>query len=60
MGNDSAVSSESDFGIAWVLFRQLHDHPSPQHADRLVHWLGQDPAHARALDSVLTLWAPEA
>ncbi|MBO9642798.1 MAG: FecR/PupR family sigma factor regulator [Pseudacidovorax sp.] len=57
MGNDATVFSESDFGIAWALFRQLHGHPSKQHADRLVRWLGEDPAHARALDRVLTLWA---
>ncbi|SCX59898.1 hypothetical protein [Variovorax sp. EL159] len=51
------VSAEAAFDMAWALFCQLHDAPSRDHADQLVHWLGEDPRHVRAFDEALTLWA---
>lgn len=49
--------SDPAFSMAWRLFRELHDAPSPERAEQLVAWLGQDPSHVRALDEALTLWA---
>ncbi|KAF1073175.1 MULTISPECIES: hypothetical protein [unclassified Variovorax] len=42
---------------AWQLFRELHDAPSLERAQRLVLWLGRDARHVRAFDEALTLWA---
>ncbi|MFM9926626.1 hypothetical protein VLK31_26825 [Variovorax sp. H27-G14] len=38
------------------LFASVHAAPTLQNAERLVHWLGQHPLHARALDIALTQW----
>ncbi|SDP62274.1 hypothetical protein SAMN05216303_105367 [Rhodoferax sp. OV413] len=50
-------SSDPTFSQAWRLFRELHDAPSLEGAEKLVMWLGRDATHVRALDDALTLWA---
>lgn len=57
MGSSTAASTDTAVDTAWALFCRLHDTPSRDHADRLIHWLGQDPRHVRAFDEALTLWA---
>jgi hypothetical protein len=49
--------SDPVFRDAWRLFRDLHDAPSQECAEKLVVWLGRDAKHVRALDEALTLWA---
>ena len=51
------VCTKSAVDTAWALFCRLHDTPSRDHADQLIHWLGEDPRHVRAFDEALTLWA---
>ncbi|WP_346742307.1 DUF4880 domain-containing protein [Burkholderia cenocepacia] len=48
---------DPDFDAAWRLFTAMHDDPSTCTAKALVEWLAQCPAHVRAFDQVLTLWA---
>ncbi len=48
---------DPDFDDAWRLFTAVHDDPSSGTAAALVEWLAQCPAHVRAFDGVLTLWA---
>ncbi len=50
-------SSDQAFTVAWRLFRELHDAPSLERAEKLVLWLGSDAKHVRAFDDALTLWA---
>lgn len=57
MANRTPVYAETAVDTAWALFCQLHDAPSRDHADQLIHWLGEDPRHVRAFDEALTLWA---
>lgn len=57
MVNRTPVCAETAVDTAWALFCQLHDAPSRDHADQLIHWLGEDPRHVRAFDEALTLWA---
>ena len=57
MARSTLVSAETAVDTAWALFCRLHDAPSREHAEQLVHWLGQDPRHARAFNEALTLWA---
>lgn len=57
MANRTPVCTETAVDTAWALFCQLHDAPSRDHADQLIHWLGEDPRHVRAFDEALTLWA---
>jgi len=57
MARSTSVSTETAVDTAWALFCRLHDAPSRDHAEQLVHWLGQDPRHVRAFDEALTLWA---
>lgn len=57
MASSTQVSAESAVDTAWALFCRLHDAPSRDHANQLVHWLGEDPRHVRAFDEALTLWA---
>lgn len=45
------------FNVAWTLFCTLHDAPSPERAEDLIRWLGDDPDNICVLDDVLTLWA---
>jgi len=49
--------SDPAFSQAWRLFRELHDAPTLDGAEKLVMWLGRDATHVRALDEALTLWA---
>lgn len=51
------VCAKTAVDTAWALFCRLHDVPSRDHADQLIHWLGEDPRHVRAFDEALTLWA---
>lgn len=48
---------DPDFVDAWRLFTAMHDAPSNCTAKALVEWLAQSPAHVRAFDDMLTLWA---
>ncbi len=57
MNSRRHVPSDPAFSEAWRLFRELHDAPSLQSAEKLVVWLGRDARHVRALDETLTLWA---
>ena len=57
MNSRHHVPSDPAFSEAWRLFRELHDAPSLQRAQKLVLWLGRDAGHVRALDEALTLWA---
>ncbi|WP_240531170.1 hypothetical protein [Variovorax boronicumulans] len=57
IARSTPVSAQTAVDTAWALFCRLHDAPSRDHADQLVHWLGEDPRHVRALDEALTLWA---
>lgn len=57
MAHSTSVAAETVVDTAWALFCRLHDAPSREHAEQLVHWLGQDPRHVRAFDEALTLWA---
>jgi len=57
MARSASGSAQAAVDIAWALFCRLHDAPSRDHADQLVHWLGEDPLHVRAFDEALTLWA---
>jgi ferric-dicitrate binding protein FerR (iron transport regulator) len=57
MATRTSVSAATAVDTAWALFCQFHDVPSHVHAERLVHWLGEDPRHMRAFDDALTLWA---
>ncbi|ADU38484.1 hypothetical protein [Variovorax paradoxus] len=57
MATRTSVSAATAVDTAWALFCQFHDVPSHVHAERLVHWLGEDPRHVRAFDEALTLWA---
>jgi ferric-dicitrate binding protein FerR (iron transport regulator) len=57
MARSTSVSAETAVDTAWALFCRLHDAPSREHAEQLVHWLGQDLRHVRAFDEALTLWA---
>lgn len=38
------------------LFTRLQAAATLENTERLVHWLGQDPQHVRALDIALTQW----
>ncbi len=57
MSSRHRFSSAPAFSQAWRLFRDLHDTPSLEGAEKLVMWLGRDAKHVRALDEALTLWA---
>jgi len=57
MNSRHHVPSDPAFSEAWRLFRELHDAPSLECAEKLVQWLGRDARHVRALDDALTLWA---
>ena len=57
MNSRHHVPSDPAFSEAWRLFRELHDAPSLERAEKLVLWLGRDARHVRALDEALTLWA---
>ncbi|WP_418121730.1 hypothetical protein [Variovorax sp. 160MFSha2.1] len=57
MNSRHHVPSDPAFSEAWRLFRELHDAPSLERAEKLVLWLGRDARHVRALDDALTLWA---
>lgn len=41
---------------ATSLFGCMHASPTLENSERLVHWLGQDPRHVRALEIALTQW----
>lgn len=57
MSSSHQVTSDPACKEAWRLFRELHDAPSLERAQRLVLWLGSDAKHVRAFDEALTLWA---
>lgn len=42
--------------MAALLFTTVHASPTPENAERLACWLGEDPRHVRALDRALTEW----
>lgn len=57
MNSRHQAPSDPAFSEAWRLFRELHDAPSLECAEKLVLWLGRDAKHVRAFDEALTLWA---
>lgn len=42
---------------AWRLYMELRENPCRTAALKLTHWLREEPAHARALERALRLWA---
>ncbi|QRF56211.1 hypothetical protein [Variovorax paradoxus] len=57
MNSRHHLTSDPACSEAWRLFRELHDAPSLERAEKLVLWLGRDARHVRAFDEALTLWA---